>query len=111
VKPSDVLLRFCLCVIVLAALSVASFAQATEAAAAANAAYQQKECVTAARLYGELAQSSPKNPRFWYRLGVSQRATGQNEQALQSFPKAQVNGLPLALGGLEIASAYTTLGQ
>ena len=111
-KPSDLLLRFCLCVIVLAALSVASFAQATEAAAAAaNAAYQQKDWATAAKLYGELAQSSPKNPRFWYRLGVSQRATGQNEQALQSFPKAQVNGLPLALGGLEIASAYTALGQ
>jgi tetratricopeptide (TPR) repeat protein len=99
-----------LCLLIAASLSVHCTAQAP-AASAANTAYQQQDWPSAARLYGELAQSSPKNPRYWYRLGVAQRATGQNEQALQSFQKAQANGLPIVLGGLEIAAAYTSLGQ
>ena len=80
-------------------------------AAAANAAYQHKDWAAAAKLYGELAQTDPKNPRYWYRLGASLRATGQNEQALHAFQQAQANGAPALQVGFEMACAYSSLGQ
>lgn len=102
---------FALCLLVVGSISVCCISQTQDTAAAANAAYQQKDWTTAAKLYGELAQANPKNPRYWYRLGVSQRATGQNEQALHDFQQAQANGLPLALVGFDEACAYSSLGE
>ena len=86
-------------------------ARTPDAASSANAAYQQKDWATAARLYGALAQKSPENPRYSYRLGVALRATGQNEQALHSFQQAQADGLPVSLVGFEMACTYASLGQ
>ncbi len=100
-----------LCLLALLCLPFHGFAQTDDASVAANAAYQQKDWATAARLYGQLAQASPKNPRYWYRLGVAQRSTGQNEQALHDFEQAKDNGLPLPLIGFDIACAYASLGQ
>src|SRR5664279_1203166 len=86
-------------------------AQVTDSTAAADSAYQQKDWPTAEKLYGELTQSNPKNKRFWYRLGVSERAMGNNQKALQDFQQAQANGLPLALVGFDLACAYSSVGQ
>lgn len=102
---------FALCLLALPCLSIRCFAQTEDVSVAANAAYQQKDWATAAKLYGQLTQAKPKNPRFWYRLGVSRRATGQNEQALHDFQQARNNGLPLSLIGFDIACAYSSLGQ
>jgi hypothetical protein len=102
---------FALCLLALPCLSIHCFAQTEDVSVAANAAYQQKDWATAAKLYGQLTQAKPKNPRFWYRLGVSRRATGQNEQALHDFQQARNNGLPLSLIGFDIACAYSSLGQ
>ena len=104
-------LSFAAVLVMSACLLASGDARGQDNAAAANAAYQQKDWPAAIKLYGELAQASPKNPRFWYRLGVSQRATGQNEQALRDFQQAQANGLPALLVGFEMACAYTSLGQ
>jgi len=86
-------------------------AQAQDAATAANAAYQQKDWATAGKLYGELTQAHPDNPRFWYRLGVSSQATGLHEQAVHDFEKAQAHGLPLSLIGFDMACAYSSMGN
>ncbi len=97
--------------LVVATCEVSSIAQVPDPASAANAAYQDKNWTTAERLYGQLTQANPKNPRFWYRLGVSQQALGHHEQALHDFHEAQSNGLPLMLGGFDMACAYSSLGQ
>jgi tetratricopeptide (TPR) repeat protein len=104
------MLRFSLLLSLLAACQL-SPAQTTDASASANAAYQQKDWPTAVKLYGELAQASPQNPRYSYRLGVAQRATGEDEKALHSFQQAQADGLPLSLLGFEMACTYASLGK
>ncbi len=97
--------------LLIACVTAQVVAQEQDKAAAANAAYQQKDWAAAEKLYSELAQASPKNPRYWYRLGVSARGLGQHEQALHDFQQAQANGLPFALVGFDIACAYSSLGQ
>ena len=62
-KPNPLLLR-CLLVLSIIVSHQPSSAQTIDAAAAANAAYQQKDWSTALKLYGELAQASPNNPRY-----------------------------------------------
>jgi tetratricopeptide (TPR) repeat protein len=103
--------RLALSLVMIAGISSQCSAQSQDTTAAANAAYQSKDWVTAEKLYGELAQTNPTNPRFWYRLGVSARANGHNEQALNDFQHAQANGLPLALVGFDMACAYSAMGQ
>ena len=109
-KPSHLLLRSFLVISILANVQLSS-AETADASASANAAYQQKDWPTALKLYGDLAQASPQNPRYAYRLGVAQRATGENQKALHSFQQAHANGLPLLLVGFEMACAYASLGQ
>ena len=104
-------ISFAFLLIFIASISSQGHAQVTEVSTAANTAYQQKDWVTAEKLYAELTQSNPKNPRFWYRLGVSERATGNNEEALHDLKQAQNNGLPLALVGFDMACAYSAMGQ
>jgi tetratricopeptide (TPR) repeat protein len=102
---------FAMYLILLVCFSMPIWSQVQDAAAEANAAYQGKNWVTAEKLYSELAHASPTNPRYWYRLGVSARANGHNEQAVDDFKHAQANGLPLALVGFDMACAYAALGQ
>ena len=100
-----VLLALILCIVTTCS------AHGQDNAAAAAAAYQQKDWATAAKLYGELSQSNPENPRYAFRLGAALRATGQNEQALHAFQQAQANGAPALQVGFELACAYSSLGQ
>lgn len=104
-------LRLGLSLIVVACISTQGSTQVRDTAADANAAYQQKDWAAAGKLYSELTQAHPENPRFWYRLGVSSHATGQVEQALYDFQQAQAAGLPLALIGFDMACAYSSMGQ
>jgi tetratricopeptide (TPR) repeat protein len=104
-------LSFAVLLALIACIVTTCSAHGQDNAAAANAAYQQKDWATAAKLYGELAEANPKNPRYAYRLGAALRATGQNEQALHAFQRAKANGVPAMLADFEIACTYSSLGQ
>jgi tetratricopeptide (TPR) repeat protein len=104
-------LSFAVLLVMLLCIIATCSAHGQDNAAAANAAYQQKDWRTAIKLYKELAEANPKNPRYWYRLGVARRATGQNEQALRDFQQAKANGVPPMLVDFDIACTYSSLGQ
>jgi len=86
-------------------------AQLPGLAESANSAYDSKDWSKAALLYQQLADSDPKNGRAWYRLGVSLRSLGQNQQALQAFDKALANGAPNFLAEYQSALACASLHQ
>jgi tetratricopeptide (TPR) repeat protein len=82
-----------------------------EKAAAANIAYQAKQWDKAGPLYQQLADAHPDDPRYWYRLGVSQQGSGHHQQALDAFKKAQSEGLPDSIIGYNLAAVYASMGQ
>jgi len=105
---SLILVVSCLLAVAVPAVS----AQATDPnQQAANAAYQAKDWEKAATLYGSLAQSDPKNFRYWYRLGASEQNLGQNQKALEAYEHARSNGMPMMLVGYNLAGTYASLGQ
>jgi tetratricopeptide (TPR) repeat protein len=56
--------------------------------AEANAAYEAKDWVRAAKLYQELSKEKDAPPRVWLRLGASLRSLGKYDEALAAFDKA-----------------------
>jgi hypothetical protein len=85
-----------------AAVADGSIASQTKQAAAA---YDAKDWNAAARLYGELARTSP-DPRTWNRLGISLNHIGLREQAIAAFNSGIKAGLPQPNAEFGIASAY-----
>src|SRR4051812_26702482 len=108
-KFSKLMLSIC---ILISASSHADVGDALkEKAAGANVAYQAKQWDKAAPLYQQLAEAHPDDPRYWYRLGVSQQGSGHHQQALDAFKKAQAGGLPDSIVGYNLAAVYASMGQ
>lgn len=80
-------------------------------ASSANTAYQAKDWTRAQPLYAQLVQLQPDSYANWYRLGVCSQALGQHEKALESFQKAQADGLPVSIVGYNFAAVYASMGQ
>lgn len=85
------------------------------AAADADAAYTQHDWPRAEKLYEALAQQASGNARFWYRLGVAERANQHFAPALEAFKKAGElgagKGLPKSLVDYEMATTYAGMGD
>lgn|SRR5882724_310085 len=77
----------------------------------ANASYEAKDWPRAEQLYQRITGAEPTNGRAWYRLGISQRELGQNEQAVQAFDKALENGAPPFLTEYQMALSYASLSN
>ncbi len=81
----------------------------------ADAAYTGHDWSLAENAYSSLIKEEPSNARYWYRLGVSERANKHYLPALESFGKARVfgaaKGLPDFLVDYEIACTYAAMGN
>lgn len=81
----------------------------------ADAAYTGHNWLLAESAYSSLINQEPSNPRYWYRLGVSERANKHYLQALESFGKAKAfgegKGLPAYMADYEIACTYAAIGN
>jgi len=88
---------------------------ADPAAAAADQAYVAQNWSAAEADYAGLTRQRPENARFWYRLGVSARASRHYDVALAAMQKAKVlgtgKGLPAPLADYEIATIYAGEGN
>jgi tetratricopeptide (TPR) repeat protein len=110
----------CLCAL-LACVLILNLAAAQVAPAAsvggdeAASAYAGKDWPRAESLYSALARQDPANPRYWYRLAVSERGNRHYDAALESFEKARTlgasKGLPGWLVDYELASTYAAMGN
>lgn len=115
-------LRFPLCFACLAASVVAlsSFTMIAQTApdptvTEADAAYTQRDWPNAEKRYRDLTDRTPDNARYWYRLGVAERANQHYGPALESFRKAGElgagKGLPKSLVDYELAATYSGMGE
>jgi hypothetical protein len=81
----------------------------------ADAAYTGHNWSLAERAYSSLTNQEPSNARYWYRLGVSERANKHYLPALESFGKARTfgagKGLPAFMLDYEIACTYAAIGN
>lgn len=75
----------------------------------ASAAYESKYWQKAARLYQQIAETEPQNPRAWYRLAVSLHGIGEQTKAIAAYQKSIEAGLPPALGEYQIALVYASM--
>jgi len=83
---------------------------APSAAEAASAAYDAKDWIKAAELYGELSRLKDAPPRVWLRLGAALRALGKYDEALTAFERANQAGAAL-FGEYGKASVYAATHQ
>ncbi len=90
------------------ALLLSCFASADDADAAQKA-YLAKQWNDAAKLYGQLTMSEPKNALYWYRLGTSLRMSGDLPKAEAALRQAQQLGFqPMMINvGLAAVSAQS----
>lgn len=80
---------------------------ASQVAMQAAAAYDAKNWKEAAKLYGNITETTP-NPRAWYRLGVSLNKSGEKEKAIEAFEKCNALGTsPFAEYGM--ATVYVSM--
>src|SRR5271170_6047019 len=81
----------------------------------ADSAYQSHDWQKAEGLYTTLVKDKPENARFWYRLGVCERANRHFRPALEAFAKAKEfgagNGLPPFIADYGIAITYAAMGD
>ena len=70
----------------------------------ANAAYESKDWQKAVRLYQEIAEKEPQNPRIWYRLATSLHGIGEEAKAVTAYQKSIEAGVPPALGSTKLVS-------
>ena len=81
------------------------------AAREASEAYEAKDWPKAARLYQEIAEKEPGNPRTWYRLGTSLHGIGQEAKALAAYQKSIAAGLPPMVGEYQIGLVYASMKE
>jgi hypothetical protein len=85
------------------------------AISAADKAYTTQNWTDAESQYRLLAQHSPENPRFWYRLSVSARHDRHYDVALDAMQKAKMlgasKGLPGFVADYELATIYAGIGD
>ena len=90
-------------------------AGAGAAASEADAAYTQHDWTRAEGLYASLSKAEPENARYWYRLGVCERADRHYAPALEAFRKAGElgagKGLQKSLVDYELATTYVAMGD
>jgi tetratricopeptide (TPR) repeat protein len=83
--------------------------------AQAAAAYTAHDWPRSESLYSSLTQQNASNPRFWYRLAVSQRGNRHYNPALASFQKSRALAPPSQLPGFlvdyELALTYAGKGD
>jgi tetratricopeptide (TPR) repeat protein len=91
-------------------LGAASDAKTDRLASEANTAYEGKDWVKAAQLYGELSKLENAPPRVWLRLGGSLRSLGKYDDALAAFDKATQAGAGL-FGEYGKAAVYGAMKQ
>lgn len=88
---------------------------ANSAESQAAAAYAAHNWAAAEDLYASLTRQSPENARFWYRLGVCERANKHYDPALEAFAKAKAlgatKGLPAPVADYQIAATYAAMGD
>jgi tetratricopeptide (TPR) repeat protein len=77
----------------------------------ASEAYDAKDWQKAARLYREIAEKEPANPRTWYRLGTSFHGMGEEAKALDAYQKAIGAGLPAMLGEYQLGLVYASMRE
>ncbi|MGB8474110.1 MAG: tetratricopeptide repeat protein [Candidatus Acidiferrum sp.] len=77
----------------------------------ANAAYDSKDWQTAARLYRQISETEPKNPRTWFRLATALHEIGEQTEAISAYQKALDAGLPAALGEYQLALVYASMKE
>ena len=82
-------------------------ASVTQAGSEAAAAYDAKDWVKSAKLYGQIVLTGP-NPRAWYRLGASLNKIGENDKAIEAFEKGLAIGLPPQFGEYGIAVVFVS---
>lgn len=75
----------------------------------ANAAYESKDWQKAVRLYQEIAEKEPPNPRIWYRLATSLHGIGEEAKAVAAYQKSIEAGVPPALGEYQIGLVYASM--
>lgn len=73
---------------------VVARAPAQAIAQTADSLYLQKDYAAAVRAYQTLLEKDSQNSRAWYRLGVSQQALGNFNQARSDYSKALSTGFP-----------------
>jgi hypothetical protein len=97
------------------ALHAQAPAAPSPAESAADTAYTAHNWTEAEARYSDLAKENPASSRFYFRLGVSARATKHYDLALDSFKRAKMlgakNGLPGFIADYEIASTYAASGD
>jgi Tetratricopeptide repeat len=81
----------------------------------ADAAYQRHDWPAAGKMYQALTAAHAENARYWYRLGVCERANKEYAPALESFRKAGElgagKGLPKTLVDYELATTYAGMAD
>jgi len=80
---------------------------AAQVATEAASAYDAKNWSEAAKLYRQIAETTP-NPRAWYRLGVSLNRTGEKDGAIEAFENGRASGLPPQLAEYGIATVFAS---
>jgi hypothetical protein len=92
-----------------------SAAQAPPSESEADAAYQRHDWPAAEKMYQALTVAHAENARYWYRLGICERANKEYLPALESFRKAGElgagKGLQKSLVDYELASTYAGMGD
>jgi tetratricopeptide (TPR) repeat protein len=80
---------------------------------AADASYVRHDWPAAEKLYASLAQEHPDNARFWFRLGVAERANQHYPSAMEAFKKAGDLGkaLPKSILDYEVATTLAGMGD
>ena len=74
----------------------------------ADALFKAQKWTDAAKAYGEITKSEPKNGRAWYRMGYAFHSMGNFEQAVWSYQRAvEIANNPLAMYNL--ACSYARL--
>jgi tetratricopeptide (TPR) repeat protein len=77
----------------------------------ASAAYEAKDWQKAARLYQEIAETEPRNPRIWYRLAASLHEICEQAKSIAAYQKSMEAGLPPAMGEYQIALDYAAMKE
>jgi tetratricopeptide (TPR) repeat protein len=80
-------------------------------AAAASAAFESNDWVTAEPLFEKITRARPEDFRSWYRLGVCHQRTGRHQAALDAFQIALAKGSPASIVQYHVAGVYASLGN
>ncbi len=84
----------------------------TEAEAAADRAFSNRDWLAAIRAYEAITQVAPANARAWFQLGASLHEAGEYTRAAAAHLEAATRGFnPAALANFRAARAFTRAGN